>query len=674
MSSATRLWVRRLSGAALVVGLAAVAAVATYRARQRQPTTVGRSPHQVVESDDASNGEAVSAFEGLELHEIVAGERIFSLNANQTLGFASGWQEIEDVRLQLYREGEPGPVLTCQSASFNVQSRDARLKGTVHLQLADGGFVSTQTGHFDADARRFTTDAPAVFASSGTVGQAGRVVYSLMDNRLTLTENAVIYSEQGAQLRAPRIDYIRDRLKVVFPEGCRIEYQQSVITAAQAEIELEEREGAPTKIALRDGVTVSSPRTERTGTLAGWARQLVATREDAGRWEFRATTNGPWVTFTLLAGQGFFERTLQTWELRGVAGPEGIENLVAEQAVCLFEVPATGGTRQGEARRARVWFTDGDATDVELEREVVLTSEGLRASGTRARVSTASGLVVLHADPSGRERAELLSDQGRVTSDQVQLYEEDGRAEALGNVQGQLQDLVLPGMELEPDRAPLHFAAEALTVTENGDTFDLKRGARAWQGRRLLLADELLYHHSAASLQASGHVRTTFPASQLDPEVESSEDVVVVSRSLDYSRVERRALYKGSVTYSDSSHILSASELLVEFDERSVIQAVEATGAVELTDLATGRRMVGQKARREMASQIVNLSGAPVQLTDPRGNTLSGTSLTWDQASGRVSVFGGPDSPTETIYHPEEPPVLPTPASARSNAQAGARP
>ena len=153
-------------------------------------------------------------------------------------------------------------------------------------------------------------------------------------------------------------------------------------------------------------------------------------------------------------------------------------------------------------------------------------------------------------------------------------------------------------------------------------------------------------------MRAAGHVRTTFPASQLELEGSSEEDVVVVARSLDYERTVGTAIYRGNVRYSDPNHTLSAAELSVVFDDNDDVTAVEAVGAVELVELETGRRMTGQRARREVATQVVTITGNPVRLSDNEGNVVSGSSLTWNQADGTVAVAGG----TETIYYPEEKP------------------
>jgi lipopolysaccharide export system protein LptA len=161
-----------------------------------------------------------------------------------------------------------------------------------------------------------------------------------------------------------------------------------------------------------------------------------------------------------------------------------------------------------------------------------------------------------------------------------------------------------------------------------------------------------VYHQVDEVLDASGHVRTTLPALQIDPAARPGDDVVVVARSLHFDRSQQQATYTGNVRYSDPGHMLSANELSVFFDSENTITTVEAVGKVELVDLATGRRMTGQKARREIATQTVHVTGTPVQLTDQSGTVISSSSLTWDQASGSVTVAGG----TETIYYPEDTP------------------
>ena len=649
MSVASRAWLRRLTSGAIVVFLVAMAIVIAQRfKRLRAPVTAVDTEEVVGESGDR----AIGVYTGFEFVERVAGKMIFELLSKRTLGLSSGWHEIEGVKLQFYRDGEPGPSLVCDGASFNIQTRDARLEGGIRLTTASGAMLTTDVGNFEASSRRFTANSPVNFVSGATFGRAQNASYDLERDEIVLSGGVFLSSENGTTLTAPEAVYNRSEQEIVFPGGGTVVFQQSQITAPRITVVLEEDDGPPRRIALEGGVTAHADNVQGGGSVDAWMESAVAVHDGTGRWQIDATTTGPWITFHFVNGDGFFERSLRTWVLRAVLSEDGLINLRTERSTCFREVPIEGSPRSGEAREARVWFSDGQATDVELVRDVSLRGDGVEARGFRARLSPAAGLTILHGDPTGPERVLLVSDRGRVSCDQAQLFNREGRAEARGNVQGVMQGVALMGGSDDNGSETAHFAAEILDVTEDGGQYHLRENARLWQGHRLLLADDVVYRHDATTVRAAGHVRTTLPASQMDAEADPTQDVVVVARSLDYDQETGAAVYRGNVRYSDPGHTLAAAELSVFFDENNDVTAVEAVGAVELVELLTGRRMTGQKARREVNTQIVSIVGNPVRLTDPTGNVVSGSALTWNQADGTVAVAGG----TETIYFPEEKP------------------
>jgi hypothetical protein len=111
-------------------------------------------------------------------------------------------------------------------------------------------------------------------------------------------------------------------------------------------------------------------------------------------------------------------------------------------------------------------------------------------------------------------------------------------------------------------------------------------------------------------------------------------------------------VFRGAVHYADPKHSLTANRLSIGFDDNDQVTDVEAEGAVEIRDLGMGRTLTGKHAIRDVATQVVTVTGSPAQLTDGRGNVASGESLTWNQADGTVSIGGN----TELIYYPEEQP------------------
>jgi lipopolysaccharide transport protein LptA len=649
MSVTSRTWIRRLSTAAMVLLLVALAVIVSQRFRKfRAPVTEVESGD--VESDGGDR--AIGIYTGFEFVERVAGKLIFELMSKRTLGLSSGWHEIEGVRLQFYRDGGPGPVLISDGASFNIQTRDARLEGGVRIEMPNGAVLTTDAGRFEASSRRFTANSDVYFYSGASFGRARNAAYDLERDEVILSEGVVLTAADGTTLTAPSAVYQRSKQTIIFRDGGKVQLRDAEVRAPKITVILEEDDGPPTRIDLSGGVEARVAGLSGGGAVEAWMESAVAERDAGGRWQIDATTSGPWVTIHFNGGEGYFERTLRTWVLRAVIADNGILNIRAERGVCIHEIPAEGPPRWGEAQEARVWFSDGQATDIELLEDVVLRAGDIEGRGYRARLSPQAGLTMLHGDPTGPERVLLLNERGRVSCDQAQIFNEDGRVEARGNVQGSIADVSIMGNSGEGASDPAHFASEILEVGGNGAVYHLRENTRFWQGHRLLLADDVVYQHELTTVRAAGHVRTTLPASQLELEGSPEEDVMVVARSLDYDQATGTAVYRGNVRYSDPKHTLAAAELTVFFDDNNEVTAVEAIGAVELVELETGRRMIGQRARREVATQTVTITGNPVRLSDDAGNVVSGSSLTWNQADGTVSVAGG----TETIYYPEEVP------------------
>ncbi len=644
---AARNWLRNLTAVLIVAVVVGLVALIVQRVRSLSPTPL-LEPGAGNLIADVSD-----IYTGFKYTESVEGKLVFMLNSVRTLGMASGWHEIEGVRLKLYDEGKEGTVLTSRLASFNKDSHDARLSGGVHVAFANGSFLDTEEGYFEAQGRRFVTSGTVTFVSARITGSAGQAAFSLVGRELQLDGGVVAQDRAGASLRAPRLTYLRDEQRLILDEGCELGSVAGRIVAERARIELDPEDGTVRHLLIEGGMTADSVADPLRGSFRGRASWLQATRDATDNWQVEATGQDQRVTLELFGGNEFFQRRVSTWHLKAVAGAGGLLNLQAVTGVCLDEVPAVGGARSAEAGTARVWFQDGRATDVELLNRVALRADGIEARGHRARVAGDGNAMMLHGSPTGNDRVVVVSERGRFQCDQVHAFAAEGRTEARGSVQGRITDAVLLATEPTSEaESPLHFAAEILEVSERGATYLLREGARAWQGRRLILADEILYRQAAETLRAVGHVRTTFPADQVDASATMGDDVVVVARSLDYSRQAREAIYRGTVRFSDSRYTLAASELKVLFNEQDEITTVEAVGAVEIVDLTTDQRVTGSTARRIVDSAEIEVTGNPAQAVDGKGNIVRGNTLTWNETSGRVAVVGA----TETIYFPEEQP------------------
>ncbi|RLE28135.1 MAG: hypothetical protein DRJ65_00590 [Acidobacteria bacterium] len=640
-------WTTATLLASIIVGLSIVAGL---RVRQKRPSLVEMAAEQVL-----GNGgdETLGVYNEFKILERVQGKLVFALEALRTFGKTSGWHEIESVAVQLYNDDESkGPRLTCRQAMYNVDTKNANLSGSVQVEFPDGTFLSTEVGTLLGGGRRFETSTNVVFVGDGLLGSAGAATYNMKNSRLELTKGVVVRMEGGDSMVAPELVYQRDAQKLALPQGGTVKFGGFTLKSPKIEVEMEEG-NHPAKISLKEGVSILGHDPESGQDIRGWSETLVARKDPAGRWQITARSSGPWVRFTTVGGRDVVFQEILAWEIRAVAGAHGLLNVRADGRTCFNTIPLEGPTRAGESDSVRVWFDQGAATDMELLDDVVLHAEGIEATAYRARLDAESGKVMLHGNPTGAQRVVVRSDLGRMTADQAILFRESGKAEIRGRVQGEMFEAKLigtPEPQAGPTDQPVHIAAGILTVTDKATRFELRDNARMWQGQQLLTADQILYGSETGKLEAKGHVRTTLPATAVDMEAASGQDIVLSSRSMRYDDVQGKAVYVGDVVYSDPDHHLEAGRLEVILGQEGQVEQVIATGAVTMIETATGQTLSGNQAIRNVSTGVVLLTGEPAKAVDSQGNMLSGRSLTWDQPSGRVLV----SEETETIYHTEE--------------------
>ncbi len=644
--------IRGVTATLLVFLIAGLAIVAGIRVRQKRPAeTEDSSPGQAVLGKNSSD--ALGVYNEFKISERVQGELIFSLEALRTLGKSSGWHDIETVLLQLYGDNEKkGPLLTCRRASFNVDTKDAKLSGSIQVEFPDGTFLSTEVGSLLGGGRKFETESGVVFVGNGVVGSAGVAEYDMKRNVLSLSEGVIVRGDSGDSLSVPELIYRERAGKVDLPRGGTMGFGGFSLEFAEGEVTLDEGdERDPSRVVFRDGVHITGEHPETGQEFDAWGEFFEARKDAADRWQITLRSSGPWVRFMTLGGTDVAFEEVFAWAIHAVAGSEGLLNVSADGRVCLQTIPFEGPVRRAEADSLRVWFDRGAATDLELLDNVVLSGDGIDAEAHRARLDVETGKAMLHGNPTGARRVTIRSERGKLTADQAVLFKESGRVDVLGRVQGEMFETQVLGAERDQeDATTVHLAAEGLTVSDEGKLFELSDQARLWQGSRLLTADDILYRPETQRLEARGHVKTTLPARAVDPEAPATEDIILSARSMVYEDHEHRALYEGDVKFSDPDYRLSAGRLEILMGEEGAIDRVVATGSVTIVERRTGQTLTGNTAIRDVSKGTVVLEGSPARAVDGAGNMLSGRSLTWNQASGRVTVA----EETETIYRPEE--------------------
>ena len=639
--------IRGLTAVLLVGIIAGLAGLAVYRAGLKRPAKTEMGAEEVFGSDGSP---AVGVYTGFKHMERVEGRLVFAIEALRTLGQSSGWHDIESVSLQLFEDGgEEGPVLTCRHARYNIASGNAELEGSVQVEFPDGSFLATEVAGFIDGGQRFETHANLAFVGNGVFGNAGAADYDFSTDVLRLEQGVIVQGNDGSVLEAPDVVYRRNEERIVLPSGASIEFGSFSLEAPSGIIQLDPETGEPADVRFGGGVQVEGHNLETDQVIRVSTEWLVARRDAAARWQIEAMSPEHWVDAQIIGGRDHLVQHFRAWNLRGVAGERGIVNLRGDGRVCFELIPYEGFVRRGEGREARIWFENGVANNIELTEHVELSQEGQSVSAHQVRIDSDSGMVMLRGNPVGDTRVTARLARGTMAADQMVLNRQRRETEMYGNVQGQMSGVRLVASG-EAQEEPVHLAADRVTVLEDGSSYVARNNARVWQGQRLLVGDEIRYTASLERLEARGHVRTAFPVALLEPGSTSPEDVVLESRTMAFEARDQGATYSGNVILTHPAYLLKAQGLEIFFDDEGQLRSVVATGAVAITDFSSGRQLTGRQAVRDIVTGVVRLTGDPAQALDREGNMLSGRTLTWDQAGGRVAVTDD----TETIFHPED--------------------
>lgn len=597
---------------------------------------------------------ANTIYEGFQHVERVGGRRVFELRSERSLGSRSGWNEIENVVLQLYEDdGSLGPLLTCSRARYNTKTRETNLDGSVQVEFQDGSFLTTEVGHLREGGTEFETGAAVYFVGQDMAGSAGSATYNLNRDELILEDDLIVRSYGGDTVTAPTLAYDRTNRRAVFPDGVQVHFAQARVKAERGVIELSEADDQPQRVSFTGAVSMRVASAESPQVTSGRAEIVEAERDSAGRWQVKAGSPDDWVELIFQGEAQTLMSRMQAWTIRGLLDGAGLKAVRTEGRVCFEGIPSEGEIQYLEAKTARVWFMSGDATDLEFQGDVRMWTGESIAQAHRARLDASSGRAMLYGNPAGVRRVSITAPDGTMSSDQAVFFQGDDSIEVRGNVQGEMRQsgIDMPGSSADDDE-PVRIASDSLSIEGGGELYVLEQGARVWQGAGVLQADEIRSWRDSRRLEARGHVRTTFPAQMVDPEASANADVVLTARAMDFDDGDQKAVYRGNVELVAPDYTLTAHQLDILFTEGRAIGQVIATGTVVMSDASTGYELRGTRAVRQVESGLVHLTGSPAVASDAAGNLLSGGSLTWDQASGRVTV----SESTETIFQTEDSP------------------
>ncbi|MEO8216035.1 MAG: LPS export ABC transporter periplasmic protein LptC [Acidobacteriota bacterium] len=605
-----------------------------------------------------SNDKAQLVSYNFEDTQTIGGRVVSRIKAKQTVGFVSGWYELKDVVLTVYRESGTVYELAAPQAQFQVKSKEASLAGGVLVTSNDGLMVQTNEIRFDGN--QLTNHMPVQFSIDRWKGQAGGVNVDVRQQMMRLSGQVTATLSPGSPgagepmtIEAREALFLRQQNRVNFDGDVTVRRRTDTVRSDKAFAQLDQNQkqlvalegSGKVRAAMQGGLAAAA------GTPSGGRKTLVAenfTTEFGPEGTIRAlnVNGGPIPAQAVLDGPPVRTVTAQTF--RALFEESQISELKAIGGMRLVESARTITARSGtvyfdrNTRQASSVVVDGDVRFVDP-----------RLSGTSDRVNydLVGGSVVLTAIPGGQPV--VTTDGQTLKGDVISARLNEGVVRVTKNVSARIMPksggASASGTGVFPSaQVPVYVNSDTATLKRDGQTGYFKGNVRAWQDRNTLLGGDLLIQGQGDLIQSSDGVRLILYNTR---GLQKSGPILGRGDKLMARKSEQKIDLTGNVQIDEEGRTLNAQQATFHFDNAHRIQKVESVGNVRLTESTTGRKGTGEAANYQVSDQIIILTGSPAVVTEPKG-TLRGQQIVFDLARNKVDVRSGTNA-SENTYNPQ---------------------
>ncbi|MEO8195603.1 MAG: LptA/OstA family protein [Thermoanaerobaculia bacterium] len=609
-------------------------------------------------SDEAQRADnVVASSDAFDFTQSLEGKPVFSVHGDRFRTTREGKVELEGVRFQIYRDATSYSVAS-DTAAYDTNSQEALLTGNVKLA---GGALEIASGQLQLSrGGKFLVAEGPIALRQGTywTGQASALEFDVALDLMTMRGPVSIAGQPpGAE---PMTVTAR---KIVLDRTGRVLRAKGEVTASrgashfasdEAELFLADDGETPAMLILDGSLTGSYLSANATAASA------------ADRVDFR----GARLTVQFGAG-GVSEPREMSLEGRGkvLALLESVDGeIIHGLASRALWMQLEGGRPRTAQSTEPVYFAEYRRGVEEAERSgrADRADAEFGPTGGIARVLLAGGVTL--TDPRFRgwgdqalfdfagERSELLgaparteSTSGDLAAPHIVYTRKTGLLTADRGVRGVLKrgsGSAVAGVGFRGDQ-PIEFQADEAIFTDSPRGFFLKGKVRAWQGKSLLLANQVHGEETEERLSAAGGVRTMIDlnrsgsaAATAGSAAAASTMTEVIADLLTYRRKEASVTYTGGVRLQQGTRTLTCDELVAKLDDAQQIKSMTGTGKVQLRDTADGRTIQAATADYDVAAEAIELLGSPVTIKDDAGASLTGKRAIYDLKTGSARLAG----------------------------------
>lgn len=621
------------------------------RSKPADPVTSTQRPtdNPIVES---------KAFEDV---QTIGGRVVSRISAARVVAFASGWTTLEGVKMTLYRDNGLTYELSCPTAQFNTQTKEAEAKGGVRVASSDG--VEIVTAEIRYDGARLSNQIPVQFRVDRWQGRAGALDLDVQGEILNLSKEVEAHmaivrpDEVPMSIRGAQSIFRRRENTVEWKERVQLDRGPERLSADWMLGRFTQDRRTLVGMEGNGNVTIVMAANAAPGEDLGGRKTITCDHyhtevgPDGQINAIVATASGPAPVHAVLEGPPVRDIVARmVWV--GLAN-KVVHELKAESQVVMKELGPE--QRQINAERVTVWFDPSTrrARNAFLEGAFRYSDTKNTATAFRANYDIVGDRIVLTTDVGWQ--ATVVSDGQTLKAKQIEFAPRAQTAKATGSV---IAELVSKGGGPTPNATSL-FPAGNKPVFVNADELLMRQAhkvavftghVRAWQDNNTLLANELVMQGNGESVTARGGVRTllynTGTEARKTP-VQTTSDQLIARKP------ERRMELIGNVNIVDESRNLTSERATFFFDANNKVQRIESEEKVNMAESVTRRKGAGEKAVYHVDKKMIYVYGKPATISDPTGS-VSGQQISFDLTRNRVQVLS-PEGETKGTYKHEGP-------------------
>jgi len=475
--------------------------------------------------------------------------------------------------------------------------------------------------HYDNKKELFSTESGVSFSSEGFSGSAQKLGYFMEQDKLHLQENVHLHLRLNLETSFPliakgrRLEYSRKSRQGMMDGGVRLFHGESRATASNLQFDLSEDEENIRTLVLKGKVRASIKEEEK--NISSSRRpspfsQSAMREVEAEELELRAFPDFQKVQS--VEGHG-------NCSFKFISSSGSFTHILAESVKFLFD--QEGELKEFQAlKKARMVDQEEGSEERRLIEGDTLILKGetdvLRVKGKgpfEARVASSD--------------SEVFGEEISISLDNNNLEVKSGVKVVLNSKKGEKKRVGLFSKEY-----PVFINSKEMRYFDEQQRFLFNGDIKAWQEKRILLAQEIVLYKETGKILATGGVKSIFPHKPKDEEKE--EKVEISSDKMTYRPEDNLILYekRSSLKVKDINLQAQSVSVYMTEEEGDIEKIMAREKVVIVQNLGEGR---GEEAIYDPDKESVVLLGNPVLIDKDRGITR-GDKLTFYLADDRILV------------------------------------